>query len=196
MRTVTLLLAALLNPALASESEVDVSLAALSPAHPPVVGRNVVSSPAGVVVAVVFPTEFNAQLVVLKAGKVEHQSPQFEFVRVANYGAAWVDQITVRSRSRFTLKVRTQQTCGAAIYDYNFVQKGDVWYVAGLNRGESQCSDHGIVPSWEKSYNFLNGRTISTAFKDGRPRKAVVESKRFPHFLLADFEALNPRYEP
>ncbi len=144
---------------------------------------------------VVFPSEDAAQVLVFRGATVEARSAAFEFPRVANYGAAWVETIDVPSNSRFTIHMRTRQTCGPGTYDYHFAERRDAWVVSGLDRGESECSDAGIVPSSKASYDFLTGRILTTAERRGaRPKRSTLKHP-FPGFPLASFEAFASRYE-
>lgn len=147
-------------------------------------------------IAVVFPTEESAQLVVLSAAAIAVQSARFDFFPNANYGAMWIDAIEGRGTAGFVVKIRTRQTCGAGVYDYRFARRGGVWVVSGLDRAESKCSDAGILPAWHKSINFLGGRIRFTQYVDGQPQKVVSQTKAFPSFPLVDFKAIDARYEP
>ena len=165
-------------------------LEALSPAAHPVV-----ASRAELSVVVVFPTEDAAQVLVFRGATVEARSATFEFPRVANYGAGWVETIDVPSTSRFTIHMRTRQTCGPGLYDYHFAERRDAWVVSGLDRGESECSDAGIVPSSKASYDFLTGQIVTTAERRGAHPKQSTLQHPFPEFPLASFEAFASRYE-
>lgn len=165
-------------------------LEALSPAAHPVV-----ASRAELSVVVVFPSDDIAQVLVFRGATVEERSAAFEFPRVANYGAAWVETIDVPSTSRFTIHMRTRQTCGPGIYDYHFAERRDAWVVSGLDRGESECSDAGIVPSSSASYDFLTGHIVTTAERRGAHPKRSTLQHSFPVFPLTSFEAFANRYE-
>jgi hypothetical protein len=157
--------------------------------------RPVVATRAGLTVAVVFPAENTAQLLVFRAATLEASSAPFEFPLVANYGAAWVEIIDIPTTSRFTLHMRTRQTCGPGLYDYRFAQRRDMWLVSGLDRAESECSEAGIVPSWKASYDFLTGAIVRTDVDRKAHVKVTKARHAFPAFPLTSFEAFASRYE-
>ena len=104
--------------------------------------------------------------------------------------------IDIPSTCRFTINIRTRQTCGPGIYDYRFAQRRQEWVVSGLDRAESECSEAGIVPSSRASYDFLTGTVMRTSTgKDGH-QKHSASHHAFPTFPLASFEAFSSRYEP
>ena len=148
----------------------------------------------GLSVAVVFPTEGIAQLIVLRSDSVEARSAAFEFTQTANYGAASVEQIKISSSSTFALSIRTRLVCGPGVYDYYFAQHRGRWVVSGLEREEGECSGDSVVPAWSKSYNYLTGKTESVAFQNGR-RNKVTKQSQFPVFELRKFEAFGAAYE-
>lgn len=165
-------------------------LEALGPAARPVLSiHNELS------VAAVFPTKDTAQLLVFRGASVSSRSAAFEFPLVANYGAAWVEMIVIPSTSRFTIHMRTKGTCGPSIYDYRFARRGEAWVVSGLERAESECSEAGIVPSSQASYNFLTGTIVRSEFRRGALAKHVTTRHVFPAFPFESFEAFASRYE-
>ena len=174
------------------------SLDALSGPVPPSVRDAVTGQLPGstMKITIVFPSESAAQLFVLSGERVEAHSVPFEFFPEASYGATWVDQIEVRAPDAFVLRFRVRKTCGPGVYDYRFAKRAETWYVSGLDRKESRCSDAGVADAWEKSYNFLNGRTRFIDYANGHPKKGMNAGRVFPSFRLADFEALHPKYEP
>jgi hypothetical protein len=149
------------------------------------------------VVAVVFPRSDAAQVVFLRNGKVKAGSAEFEFPMEANYGAAWVEQIKVQSQTAFTLDVRARGTCGPGVYNYSFSRIEGVWRLASLERKETKCSetDNTIVQDWEKRYDYLKGRIMSTTFKNDHPGRPVIKRKQFPVFTLAKFVPFSEVYE-
>lgn len=161
-----------------------------SPAKPPVR-----ADAHGLSVAIVFPSKDTAQLLVLRDEAHEAQSAVFAFPSVATFGAAWVEQIEVKSSSSFIARIRTRQTCGPGVYDYSFVQQSNRWIVSSLEREESACSDDGIVRAWKKSYDFIGNRVISVTFRNGIPRESVTRLNKFTQFSLVKFQALDTRYE-
>lgn len=190
MRTINLLFVALFfAPSVVEAFNANAEFEQLSRAQSPVVAEGHSLS-----VAVIFPKENTAQLIVLQNQKTEVRSSAFEFHLTANYGGAWVEQIAVKSSSQFTVHMRTRQTCGPGVYDYIFAQRNGRWVVSGLERSESKCSDDGIVPSWRKSYNFLNGITESVVFENGR-RKVASRQGQVSEFALSEFVALDSKYQ-
>ena len=146
-------------------------------------------------VAVIFPSENTAQLVVFRHNKEEARSSPFELVSSANYGAAWVEQVELKSASSFSVYMRTRQTCGPGIYDYSFAHRNGSWVVSGLERSESECSGEGVAPAWRKSYNYLTGRVETVQFRNERQRTTGKPKGNFLPHSLAEFEALSTRYE-
>ena len=84
---------------------------------------------------------------------------------------------------------------GPGIYDYYFAERRHAWVVSGLDRGESECSDAGIVPSSSASYDFLTGHIVTTAESRGAHPKHSMLQHSFPVFPLISFEAFANRYE-
>jgi hypothetical protein len=64
-----------------------------------------------------------------------------------------------------------------------------------LERRESEFSDDGIVPSWNASYDFLTGRSLTTTELLGAHPKRFAKQHPVMAFLLASFEAFASRYE-
>lgn len=79
---------------LVGASAADTHLLKLSPARDPAIGEG-----HGLAVAVIFPSESTAQLVVLAQQAKEVRSQQFEFAAAANYGAVWGKEIEIKSSS-------------------------------------------------------------------------------------------------
>jgi hypothetical protein len=168
----------------------DADFLKLSSTRDPVVGQG-----HGLAIAVVFPDESTAQLVVRAPHAKEVHSQRFEIAADANYGGVWIEQIEVKSHSRFVVYVRARATCGPSVYDYVFYKREDRWLIGGLERGETICSAGGIAPFWKKSYNFLAGRTETTKFDRGARRKSARSSRTFPPFPLEEWEPLASKYE-
>ena len=166
-------------------------LEALSPAAPPILATRAELS-----VAVVFPSEQTAQVLVFRGASVEARSAAFEFPLVANYGAAWVDTIDIPSMSRFTIRMRTRQTCGPWVYNYRFAERREAWVVSGLDRVENECSKAGIAQSSKASYDFLKGTIVRTEIRRRAPQEHSTTHHVFTAFPLASFEAFASRYEP
>lgn len=162
----------------------------LSPARSPVVARD-----HGLAVATIFVAPHSAQLMVYRGDKEEARSPVFEFTMASNYGAAWVEQVKVLSPSRFLVAMRTRQTCGPEVYNYFFARMKGHWVLTRLDREQSQCSDAGIVPALNTTYDYIAGTAKSTKFNSGAPEKAVVHRRRFEVTPLTEFNALDEKYE-
>lgn len=166
-------------------------LEALSPAARPVLATHAELS-----VAVIFPSENTAQLLVFRGASIDARSVTFEFPLVANYGAARVEMIDIPSTSRFTIHMRTRQTCGPGVFDYRFAERGQTWVVSGLDRLEHECSAAGITLSSKASYDFLKGTIVRTELRQRVHQGHSTTHQAFTAFPLASFEAFASRYEP
>jgi hypothetical protein len=156
--------------------------------------RAVTATQGELAIAVVFPSESTAKLVI-RVGEAPDESREFKFPRAANYGAPWVEHIVIKSHSSFVVHIRTRQPCGPGRHDFTFAHRGGEWLIAGLDREEHACSDEGPVLAWRKSYNFLIGRTERADYVRGHRGRAIVERRQFPLFKLIEFDPLNSRYE-
>lgn len=161
-------------------------------------------SPAGVpvfakvedlTVATVFPSNGTARLLVFKGTKQVSGSSTFDFPSAANFGAAWVEEIRISNLSRFVVKIRVRQTCGAGSYDYTFDQRYERWVLSKLQREELRCTETGITSAWKKTYNYLDGRLTSVEYRGSRQVRRVSRLKAATLASLEEFQALAVRYE-
>jgi hypothetical protein len=155
----------------------------------------VISEAHGISAAAIFPTHDSARIVVSVGATGEVSSPAFDFPSIANYGAAWVARIEIKSSAAFTVLIRVRQTCGPGIYDYTFAKQGNSWLLARLDREESQCTDAGILPDWKRSYNYLRGTVVSTKFQKSRALKPTTKPRALKVVPLTEFRALDARHE-
>jgi hypothetical protein len=166
------------------------AFAALSPARSPEI-----ATAHGITVAVLFTSSTSAQLVVHRGATEEAKSPTFAFPIESNYGAAWVESVKILSASRFSVALRTRQSCGPGVHNYFFSQSKGQWLLTRLDREENECTETGNVLAWKTTYSYLDGTAKSTHFRNNVPQKSITRSMQLHLTPLSEFNAFDPKHE-
>ncbi|MGV8991472.1 MAG: hypothetical protein ACOH1Q_08750 [Thiobacillus sp.] len=109
------------------------------------------------------------------------------------------ESIDLQSAERFSLQHNALAKCGIEVTTFRFAKKPNGWVVSGLDRKRPDCTGNrktelGAGVGEELSVNFLNGRIARRTFRNDRLVETKSWRKRFPKFLLADFEQSDQRF--
>ena len=107
----------------------------------------------------------------------------------------YVNWVEAQSVDRYSIQFHNRTVCGIHANVYRFIRLRDKWYVAGLDRWDSVCTDDGTLGIGESlSINHLTGRFIEERFKNHKLISTRTSYKFFPKFPLSEFSVFNKRY--
>ena len=148
------------------------------------------------VIAVVFPTQDSARIVVVgrsQAGEphIAASSRVFGYYPSANWSSFIASLETIGS-DRFALTFATREGCARSLRTHRFALRDGRWMVVGRDRSAPKCTERGIETDWAVSSNYLTGKSEVSSFKNNRPYKVVRTKAPRRAFPLSEFPPTPP----
>lgn len=147
------------------------------------------------VIAVVFPTQDSAQLVVMERNQAEElhiaASSKVFYWPNPNYNVFIAGLDTVGS-DRFALRLAVREGCARGLRIHRFALRDGTWMVVGRDSTTPKCMDSGIETDWAESSNYLTGKSEKSIFKNGQPNEVVRTKAPRAAFPLSEFPPATP----
>jgi hypothetical protein len=102
--------------------------------------------------------------------------------------------IKAQSDTRFSIQVNSRTACGVYVTIYRFAFVGESWVVSGLDTTEQACGNNGIEISAERSTNFLTGKRITHAYRNGKLFSTTSKRIAIQKFPLTYFDSFDPEF--
>ena len=100
----------------------------------------------------------------------------------------YVEIVQATGLDRFSIQFNSHSRCGIGREIFRFALVRDIWRVSGVDRYEpDDVSCNVNFDSMHYSANFLTGDVLITKFRNGNAARTEKHRRKFPQYLLADF---------